>query len=343
MTLLLLSLLAVLLVLSALFALTESAITTLSAIRMKRLAVVAPTLSPYFQEWLATPHRLLSFLMVGNNLVNFGFSSLAALLALPLHDRWPSDAVDVGVWLGVTAVLLVGGEILPKVVGRVYRERVAELVLPIVSRLSRGFFFVWGPIGWVLEKWAPQLHQAPVNPLTVVSLEELQHAVAESQATGQMTGESGDMFGRALALSQKTVAEVAHPLERLDTLALEVLDRPNGADLFQDLLVETGHSRVPVTRAGRLAGYVHIKDVLARVRTGDPVQIEPLIRPLRRVSTATRAVDLLSLFRTTGEAIALVETPGGEVRGWMTLEDLLEQIVGDILDEYDLEDQGGTP
>jgi CBS domain containing-hemolysin-like protein len=338
-----LSLWALLLTLSASFALTESAITTLSAIRMKRLAVVSPSLSPYFHEWLANPHRLLSFLMVGNNLVNFGFSSLTAAAVLPLHTHFSREAVDVLVWLGVTAVILVVGEIVPKVVGRVYRERVAEATLPLMSRMSRGFFWVWGPIGWVLERWAPQLHRAPVNPLTVVSLEELQHAVAESQATGQMTGESGDMFYRTLALSQKTAVEVAQPPDRLVSLRLEILDRPNGEELFQDLLVETGHSRVPVTRDGRMLGYLHVKDVLTHARSGNAFQPEALMRPLHRVPPETRAVDLLHFFRTTGEAVALVETSEGRVQGWITLEDVLEEIVGEILDEYDLEEQGGTP
>lgn len=316
--------------------------TALSALRMKRLSVVAPALSHYFHEWLSTPHRLLSFLMVGNNLVNFGFSSLAAILVVPLHGVLSPNAAGVLVWLAVTAVILVFGEIIPKIIGRVYRERVAEWTLPALSRLTRSLFWLWGPVGWAIERWAPALHRAPVNLLTVVSLEELHHAVGESQASGQMSGESGDMFRRALALAQKPVVEVAQPPERLDTLALEVLSRPGGRDLFLDLLVETGRTRVPVTRGGKTVGYVNVLELLQSVRSGGGPNVEALVRPLRKIAPDMKAIEILETFRRTGEAVAWVEGPDGVARGLLTLEDVLEEVVGEILDEYDLERAGGT-
>jgi putative hemolysin len=81
--------LVILLGLSACFSMAEAAVTTLSALRMKKIVVLSPRLGPLFQEWLANPHRLLSVLMVGNNLVNVGFSSLAAIAAVPLNRVIP--------------------------------------------------------------------------------------------------------------------------------------------------------------------------------------------------------------------------------------------------------------
>ena len=85
--------LAAFLALSAYFALVEAAVTALSAVRMKKLAFIDPVLLPHFQEWLEKPHRLLTVLMIGNNLVNVAFSSLAALAVIPLHRVFPSVVV----------------------------------------------------------------------------------------------------------------------------------------------------------------------------------------------------------------------------------------------------------
>ncbi|MBK8575505.1 MAG: DUF21 domain-containing protein [Elusimicrobia bacterium] len=332
------SALFLLLGLSAAFALVESAITALSALRMKKIVVLSPQLAPLFQEWLAKPHRLLSSLMVGNNLVSIGFSSFAAVLAVPLNDVFSETTVSWTVWVLVTAALLLFGEILPKIIGRTYRERVAAATLPMFAVFTRALFWVWGPLGWAIERFAPGLHRAPVNPLTVVSLEELKHAVTESEAAGHLPEDSGEMFRRALALAHRTAREVAQPIGRIDSLALEIVDRPNGGELFVDLLVETGRTRVPVTRGGQYVGYLNIMDFLAVARSGRVPPIPMLVRPLRRVAPLSTALALLEDFRREGDGLVLVGEAGGEVTGFLTLEDVLEELVGEILDEYDREE-----
>lgn len=337
-----LSFLLLFLGLSAYFALVEAAVTTLSALRMKKMVILSPRLAPLFSEWLASPHRLLSVLMVGNSLVNISFSSLAAVAAVPLIAYFSPSTVSGMVWLGVTGTLVIVGEIVPKIIGRAYRERVAAGTLPLFSRATRALFIIWGPVGWAIKRFAPVLHRSPVNPLTVVSLEELQHAVSESQAEGHLPPDSGEMFTRALAMTQRTARDVAQPADRIDALALEVLDRVNGADLFIDLLVETGRTRVPVTRGGRYAGYLNAMDFLASARSGRVPPIEAMVRPLRRVHPDAKALDLLEEFRKKGDSIALVGVSDIEVGGLLTLEDVLEELVGEILDEYDREEGTGA-
>jgi len=332
-----LALLFLLLLCSAWFSLTESAVTALSVLRMKKLTLSSPRLGPVFQEWLTKPHRFLTVLMVGNNAVNIAFSSLAAVAVSPLMNHFPRAAVNLGVWLLVTGVLLVFGEIVPKIVGRVYRERVAVWSLPLITRGARVFFWILGPVGWVLDKWVPSLSQAPVNQLTVVSLEELQHAVEQSQESGHLSSDSGDMFRRTLAFHGQTAGDLAHPLDSLDTLPLESLEGPGGWDLFLDLLVEKGRTRVPVTREKRLVGYVNTRDFISSTLTQSFPELDKILRPLHRVTSTTGASDLLDYFKRTGDSIVLVESPE-DTLGFLTMEDLLEEIVGDILDEYDRED-----
>lgn len=330
-----------LLAVSASFSLVEAAITALSALRIKKLSFVRPGFFPFFREWIERPHRLLTVLMVGNNLVNVAFSSLAAVAALPLNAVLPPALVSWAVWVLVSFLVLVVGDIVPKIVGRVYRERVVVWTLPVLWRLVRLSTVLWGPVDWALRRYAPLLHRVSADALAVVSVEEIQQAASESSAAGHLSKDSGDMLHRALALTLKTAGDIARPAAALESLPLELLSRPNGGALFLDLLVETGRTRVPVTRAGRPVGYVNVFDVLREGAGASGDGLESLVRPLRRILPDVRAGELLDEFRRTGDPLALVVTLDGQVRGFLTLEDLLEQIVGNILDEYDREEAEG--
>lgn len=337
MILLQLAVLALLFAGYAFFSLSESALTALSALRMKRLSVLRPALSPYFSEWLSRPHRLLVTLMIGSNVLSLAVSSLAAALALPLRARLPAKLVDLGVWILVTAALLVFAEMVPKIVGRVYRERVSEWALPVLSRVSRAFALLAAPVGWAMERLAPGMETAPVGRLSTLSLEELQHVIVESQAAGQMPAESGEMMKRVLSLTQRPVSAVLQPAEKVDAVPLETFGRPNGAELFVDLLVETGRTRVPVTRAGAPAGYVNVLDLFGE-GVADAGRVESLTRRPLMVPPDKGVFDLLGDFQKSGEPVAFVQDgQEGRFLGIVTLEDVLEEIVGEILDEYDLE------
>jgi CBS domain containing-hemolysin-like protein len=324
---------------AAFFALSEAAVTALSALRMKRLSLFQPGLSGYFNEWLSKPHRLLTTLMVASNVISVAISSLAAAMAVPLIGRVPEKVLGVSVWLLTTVTLLIFGEMIPKIIGRVYRERVSVLVLPFLSRLTRLLFVVWSPAVWMLKKLAPGLATPPVNRLTALSLEELHHMIGESQAEGQMPSEDGEMMKRVLSLPQRAVSDIMQPANRVDAIHLEILGSIESAEqLFVDLLVETGHTRVPVMRGGDPVGYVNVMDLLKEWRSGRVASLEELVRPIRRVPASMKVFALLQDFQKSGEHLAIVEQEGRKkFLGLVTLEDVLEEIVGEILDEYDLE------
>jgi putative hemolysin len=323
---------------SAFFSASEAALTSLSSLKMKQLAVVHPALGRHLNEWLSRPHRILVTILVGNNAVNVAISSLGATLILPAILSLPKIMVEVILWLATSVLLLVVGEIVPKIVGRVYAERVSVWTFPILGRLTRAFSLFFRPAHNFLDRFAGGVESAPVNKLTALSLEEMHHIINESQASGHVSTESGAMMDRVLALNRRTVADILQPASSIDTVAMELLDRAdNNAELFVDLLVESGHSRVPVTRAGVPVGIVHVMDLLKEWRSGRVGSLEALIRPVFWVSPAKSASDLLADFQKTGDHAALAEGEHGEFVGMVTLEDLLEEIVGEIVDEYDLE------
>jgi CBS domain containing-hemolysin-like protein len=331
--------LVLLLALSAFLSGAEAALTALSTLRMKKLAHLRPRLAPLFREWLTAPHRILTTVLVLNSLFNSGFSSLLALWAAPLSDRvpWPG-VVGFAVWLTAAALLVGVGEIVPKVLGRAYRERVSEATLPALSAISGALSIVWRPVGWLMEKVSPALTQAPVAKLTELSLDELRHVLTESQARGQVPQDAGDMIRRLLDLDKKRAADLMVPAGRVDMLPLELAEAgPQGAELFLGRLAESGRTRLPVTSGGRPVGYLNVLDVLGRSDGGRALPPRDLLRPLRRVPAGMSVPPLLDDFRRGGPPLAVVEGARGEFLGLLTLEDLLEEIVGDILDEFDVE------
>jgi putative hemolysin len=330
--------LAALFLCSAFFSASEAALTTLSSLDIRKLTVLLPTLSRHFADWLAMPHRLLVTILVGNNAVNLAASSLTAAVAAPLAAVLPDPVLGVLVWLATTVVLLGFGEVAPKIIGRAYPEKMSIWAVPVLGGLTRVFHGVLRPALWLVERLAPGLDSPPVGRLTALTLEELSYMIRESQASGQVPADAGEMMGRVLALHHRTAADILAPASQTDVVALEVLDRgPGAGELFVDLLVESGRTRVPVTRAGVPVGYIHVMDILKEWRGGSASTLDNLIRTAPAVPPEKPVAELLSFFQQSGEHLTFVENEAGEFQGLVTLEDVMEEIVGEILDEYDWE------
>ncbi len=319
--------------LSMLFSAAEAALTALSTLRMKRLSVVRPSLAPALSEWLLHPHRLLTTLLVGNNFVNVAASSLFYTMLLPLKVSLPSKVFGVFLWLAATALFVAGAEVLPKIVGRAYREKIIEWGLPLLSWLKDALYLVWAPVGWFLKKTAPRLAQAPANPLMVTSLEDVHHALSESESQGHVAADAAAMIRRTMSLPERTAAQIMQPAERVDGLSLDLLGGRRAAGFYVDVLVESGHTRVPVFSRGEAVGYVNVMDLLG---APEAPPLEKLVRTLRRVPPDAKVLDLLGTFKSSGDPIAAVQE-GSRFLGLVTLEDVLEEVVGEILDEYDVE------
>lgn len=320
--------------LSMLFSAQEAALTALSSLRAKKLSLVNPALRPALSEWLSHPHRLLTTILVGNNFVNVAASSLFYAMALPLSAHVPERLLDVLLWLTATVLFVAGGEVLPKIVGRTYREALCTWGLPVINPLKQALFLFWGPVGWALKKTAPRLAQAPINPLMVTSLEELHHALQESESQGEVSTDDADMIRRTMALTVRTASQIMTPAAKVDGLSLDLLGGKRSPDFYVDMLVESGHTRVPVFKKNRVAGHVKVTDLLDAAQA--PV-LEKILRPLQSVPPDMKVLDLLQLFKVTGEPVAAVQAEDGGFLGLVTLEDVLEEIVGEILDEYDTE------
>jgi CBS domain containing-hemolysin-like protein len=166
-----------------------------------------------------------------------------------------------------------------------------------------------------------------------VSTVELSEMIAESVSEGLLDPEEHNRLSRALQIRNRVVADVALPLSEVHAVPAAGDGSGPTVAAIQRALAETGYSRFPVANSsGRFIGYVHIKDVLALVDNPDAVVGPPAVRPLPEVPGATSLPDALSLLRRNNSHLAVVTADDGRVAAMVTLEDLVEDVVGAVRD-----------
>jgi putative hemolysin len=321
-------------VLSALFSASETALVSLSRPRLKKLISQRPALAAAFGEWLAAPQYLLTTILVGNTLSNVFATLLAANLAFAWLPQARHAWLETGTWLVMTVVLFVFADFVPKSLARNYPQRVSLASIRIVSALSRWATPVLRVALGFFEKF-PAFEGVPVGRLSVYSLEEVREMIHASAAEGAVPHRSTQMMESALRLQQVPVSKIMTPFERVEAVNL-------GLDPEQvlDQVAEIGHNRVPAYRASakKIGGYLHAKDLLYVWRGALPLNLDALLRRPLYVPPEYGAGALLEDFRKGASHLAVVNDAAGDCQGIVTLQDVLEEIVGEILDEARLED-----
>lgn len=288
------------------------------------------------------PNRLLSTVQVGITLIGtltgvFGGASIADNIA-PQIAEWPyvgpyAETVALAsVVVMLTYLSLVIGELVPKRLALQHAEWIAmRLAKPmsVVSRVTR-------PLVWLLTRSTELILRAigqRESSNSSVTEEDIRQLVREGAQDGALEPHEREIFENVISLGDMSVRQVM--TQRTDVYALDANARLG--DVVDELL-ESGFSRAPVYEGNldRVVGVVHGRDILRLVRIGDldiPVRVamrEPLFVPEQ-----SRAADTLALFKKKQQHLAVVVGELGTVEGVITLEDVIEEIVGDIADEYD--------
>lgn len=315
------------------FSSSETALFSLSSRHLEGLDERDPR-AHRVRRLLAHPQRLLVLLLLGNNLVNIA----AAVVSNRIVQQSSAHFALAPVWTAVlsvfiaTALLLVVGEIGPKTIALQVPAALAKLFagpLLLVDRtLGPIVRFLFGATTWTMRvlgiERPPQAH---------VSEEELRTIVSVGEEEGVLEEDEREMIGRVFSLGETLVREVFVP--RPDII------RVNAQATVRDVLkyaTQFGHSRLPVVgeTIDDIRGLVHVKDLIPFVRGGKlDHPIEELLRPIELVPDTKRADDCLRDFRRKGIHLAIVIDEYGGTAGLITLEDLIEEVVGDIFDEYD--------
>jgi len=288
------------------------------------------------------PNRLLSTVQVGITVIStltgvFGGASIAETLT-PLISTIPyvssyADTVALGIVVLIISYLsLVLGELVPKRMALQHAEWIAvRMALPmtVMAKLTR-------PLVWVLtlstELLLKLAGQRDTNN-SAVTEDDIRQLVREGTQSGAVEHHEREIIEGVFGLGERTVRQVMTP--RTDVYALDA--NATIGDIV-DAMLESGYSRAPVYEKDldHVVGVVHARDVLRLVRTGElNVPVKQAMRAPWFIPEQSRAATLLGLFKKNQQHLAIVVGELGTVEGIITLEDIMEEIVGDIADEYD--------
>ncbi len=320
---------------SAFFASSETALTALGEPRVQALVESGGRRAAFLRTWQKHPDRMLSSLLLGSTLVNVGLGSLTALMA---------DAAGYGhavaLLTGVTTVvLLVFGEITPKTFAKRHASGFVLLMMPLIMLA----YWILFPLAWLfvqiprgLARWAGIDENPPAESVTS---QELEYIIAMGAKQGSIDKVREELLSSVLAFTEVLVKEIMIP--RTQVVALE---ETATYDEALKLVTESELSRIPVYRNSldEVVGVLHAKTLLADVKKGimpSEFQLPKYVRKPFFVPEAMKVSRLLTEMQRRRTHLAIVVDEFGGTSGIVTLEDVVEEIVGEIHDESDVEEK----
>jgi Mg2+/Co2+ transporter CorB len=327
--------------LSAFFAAAETALTGASRARMHALERNGDVRAKLVNRLLRRRERLIGTTLLGNTLVNIGSSAfMTSVLMVLVGERGALYATVI-----MTVLLLIFAEVLPKTVAINNADHISLLVARVISI----FVAIFGPVLMGVEalvRGVLKLSGVPAGERKsdLTGAEELKSAVDLLHQEGGVERSDRDMFGGLLDLDEMAVSDIMAHRTRMATLNADLPP----AELVREV-VASPFSRLPVWRGvpDNIIGVLHAKDLLrALTASGGDVahfQVDKVAVPAWFIPATTTLKDQLNAFRKRKSHVALVVDEYGVVMGLVTLEDIIEEIVGDIKDEHDLAVQGVHP
>ncbi|MBE0618283.1 MAG: DUF21 domain-containing protein [Proteobacteria bacterium] len=326
-----LGLLGVLLLLSAFFSGSETALLGADWLKMRYLARKGDRRARIYQALLERRDLLLGTILVGNNLVNIAASAIATALALASFGE-QGIALATG---AMTLLLLVFGEIAPKTFASQRAEPLALTVAPVFALLGRLLFPAVITVTFLSNSLLRLFGARPEATLRQsLSEDEIRTLIAEGGATGAVAERKRRMLHGIFQMGRQTVREVMVPRTRVRALEVST-PMAEAVDGF----VGTGYTRLPVFRENldEIVGIAHARDALALLGKGESGSLASIAREPFFVPESKDLESMLYEFQTKRTHMAVVVDEYGGVEGIVTMEDVLEEIVGEIRDEHDVE------
>jgi putative hemolysin len=322
-------LLVVLLGFSAFFASSETALMAVSRLRLKQLESKHRRTVHIVNMVLNRPEKLISTILLGNNLVNVAMSAIATAIAISL---W-GDSGILYATIVLTVVILIFADITPKVYAKYHSDRLSLLTAPVL----RIIMVLFGPFVWVFTLIARYILLALRIDIrkakrTLVTESEIKAAIQIGWEDGSITAEEQKLLSRVFTMNDVTVGNIMIPLRKMVVLGSET-----SVEETLRIIRRTGYSRYPVSRggSGEIIGFIHVKDLLGKSGTRKLSALKQVIRPAYFIPEDKKIDAQLRAFKSRKQHQAVVLNKKGGVAGLITLEDILEQMIGSIEDEYD--------
>jgi len=313
--------LIVLLLLSGFFSSAETALFSISRAKARHIAKEKGLTNALIKRMKDDPHRLLSTILIGNNLVNVGAAALATAIAI---EMVVSNAVGIATGI-MTALILIFGEIIPKSIATRNNILIARLVIMPLYWLS----VLFTPIIYLLN-FIPRL-TSKVQRKSRVTEEELMTFVEVVEEEGGIEEEEKELIHNIFEFDDTSASEIMTP--RADMFVINVDEELNVEEI-----IRSGFSRIPVIEEDidHVIGILNIKDLfMHQVTSAKQTDVRSVMGEPHFVPENKKLDYLLQDFKRRKQHIAIVVDEHGGVSGLITLEDALEEIVGEIIDETD--------
>lgn len=319
----------VLIFLSGFFSSAETAFSTLNRVRMRNLEEEGSKKAARVNKILESYSKMLSAILIGNNIVNLTASSLTTAFVIGVCGN-----AYIGIGTGIlTIVVLLGGEIIPKTWANLNSEKLALAYSSIIYALMK----VMTPVIFIVDLLSngilKLLHVDPNKKMDTITESELKTYVDVSHEDGQIESDEREMIYNIFEFSDTCVKDIMIPRTNMVTV--------NADESVNDLIKvfhESMYTRIPVYQEDKdsMIGFVNIKDLfIARISGQKNITLKSLLREAYYTYEYKKNADLLLEMREKSMNVAFVLNEYGSTVGMVTLEDLLEELVGEIRDEYD--------
>ena len=310
---------------SAFFSASETAFSSLNQIRLKSRAEDGDSSAARVLAMAEQYDKLLSTILIGNNIVNIAAASIGTILFTQMLGAERGATMSTIV---LTIIVLIFGEVTPKSLAKEMPEKVATAVSPFLVLLMS----LMTPLTWLFTQWKKLLgHFVHSGEADTITEGELMTMVSEAENDGELTDRESELIRSAIEFDDVEVEEILTP--RVDVVAVED-DIP--LEELAQTFAESGYSRLPVYHGtiDNIIGVVHEKDFyIARLKKA--TKIDDLVVPTLYTTGSTQISQLLRTLREQHHHLAVVVDEYGGTEGIITLEDILEELVGEIWDEHD--------
>lgn len=317
----------ILIALSSFFSSAETAMTTVNKIRIQSLSEQGDKRAVILEKVISDAPKMLSAVLIGNNIVNMSVSSLMTTLTIKVLGN-----AYVGIATGIlTLLILIFGEITPKNMATIHAEKLALAY----ARIIYGFMFILTPVVFIVTKITSGVlllfHIDPNAKANAMTEHELRTLVNVGQEEGVIENEEKQMIYNVFDFGDSTARDVMIP--RIDMTFVNV---DSTYDELMEIFSEDMHTRFPVyeDNTDNVIGIINMKDLLIYPKD-KPFSIRNILREPYFTYEYKATADLMIEMRKASVNLAIVLDEYGATAGLVTLEDLLEEIVGEIRDEYD--------
>ncbi len=316
---------AILIVISGFFSASETAFTSLNRIRMKNMSASGDKRADRVLKLEENYDTLLTTILIGNNIVNIAMTSIATVFFVNLYGQYYGPGISTAV---ITILVLIFGEITPKSVAKEKSEGFSIFSAPLLNIVM----VVLTPLNYIFAYWRKLVVKVfKIDNQQVITDDELKTIVEEAETTGSLDGERSELIQNAIHFNQLEAYDVLKP--RVD---VEAIEKNESKENISEIFKKTGFSRLPVYEESmdKILGVLNQKDFHNYILQ-EKQEISEYIAPVIFTPGTIKISTLLKRLQNAKTHIAVVIDEYGGTEGIVTMEDIIEELVGEIFDEHD--------